>query len=288
MKQLGFFIAASLILHLLVTSTSLYWAEKLAALDEQQKPTELEVINPSELEQKIEKTRQMIKQLKTTVQKLKENKSPTSFDSEQTQRVEKQTQASQLGLTNNSASAVLNNKSLMAANEEATKELMKRQKSEEGDIPEFEKVRQQQIAAQAMVNTPASISVQLPNDIQRSNATNLNTDASTFYSFYSRVEELFYVRWVERVNYYWDRISLSYKKNVLSGHVWSTEIEVWLTAKGEFHSSYIRKASGYQPFDEATVYAFKNAGFFPNPPRAKVEPDGFVRLKYRFNVNITP
>lgn len=288
MKQLGFFIAASLILHLLVTSSSLYWAEKFGQLDEQQKPTELEVINPDELQQKIEKTRQMIKQLKTTVQKMRENKSETSFDSEQTQRVEKQTQASQLGLTNNSAGAVLNNKSLMAANEEATKELIKREKTEEGDIPEFEKARRQQQASQVMVNAPAAISVQLPSDIQRSNATNLNTDASTFYSFYSRVEELFYVRWVERVNYYWDRISPSYKKNVLSGHVWSTDIEVWLNSKGEFHSAYIRKASGYQPFDDATVYAFKNAGFFPNPPRAKVESDGYVRLKYRFNVNITP
>lgn len=288
MKQLGFFIATSLILHLLVTSTTLYWADKFARINEEEKPTELEVINPNELEQQAEKTKQMIKQMKTTVQKLKENKSEAAFESEQTQRVEKQTQASQLGLTNNSAAAVLNNKSLMAANEEATKDLIKRQKSEEGDIPEFEKMRRQQPQSQSMVNAPASISVQLPSDIQRSNATNLNTDASTFYSFYSRVEELFYVRWVERVNYYWDRISLSYKKNVLAGHVWSTEIEVWLNAKGEFHSAYIKRASGYQPFDDATVYAFKNAGFFPNPPRAKVESDGYVRLRYRFNVNITP
>lgn len=287
MKQLGFFIATSLILHLLVTSTTLYWADKFAQMTEEQKPTELEVISPNDLEQKIEKTRQMIKQLKPTV-KLIENKSEAAFESEKTQRVEKQTQASQLGLTNNSAAAVLSNKSLMAANEVPTKDQIQRQKSEEGDIPEFEKMRRQQPQAQSMVNAPASISVQLPSDIQRSNATNLNTDASTFYSFYSRVEELFYVRWVERVNYYWDRISLAYKKNVLAGHVWSTEIEVWLNSKGEFHSAYIRRASGYQPFDDATVYAFKNAGFFPNPPRAKVEPDGYVRLRYRFNVNITP
>ena len=288
MKQLVFFVATSLILHLLVTSTTLYWADRFAILDEQQKPTELEVINPSDLERKIEKTRQMIKQLKNKVQKMKENKSEAAFESEQTQRFEKQTQAAQLGLTRNSAAGVLNNKSLMAANEEATKEMIKRQKSEDGDLPEFEKVRRQQPQSQTTINAPAAISVQLPNEIQRSNATNLNTDASTFYSFYSRVEELFYVRWVERVNYYWDRISLDYKKNVLSGHVWSTEIEVWLNATGEFHSAYIRKASGYKPFDDATIYAFRNAQLFPNPPKAKVEPDGYVRLRYRFNVNITP
>jgi TonB family protein len=277
-KQLGFFIATSLILHLLITSTTLYWADQFALITDEQKPTEIVVVSPNELEQKIEKTRQ----------KIKENKSEAAFDSEQTQRVEKQTQASQLGLTNNSAAAVLSNKSLMAENEIPTKDQIQRQKSEDGDIPEFEKMRRQQPQSQSLVNAPSSISVQLPNDIQRSNATNLNTDASTFYSFYSRVEELFYVRWVERVNYYWDRISLAYKKNVLAGRVWSTEIEVWLNSKGEFHSAYIRKASGYQPFDDATVYAFKNAGFFPNPPRAKVESDGYVRLRYRFNVNITP
>jgi TonB family protein len=72
----------------------------------------------------------------------------------------------------------------------------------------------------------------------------------------------------------------------LSGKTWSTELEVWLTAKGEFHSAYIKKSSGYQPFDEAAVYAFKNARLFPNPPKAKVEPDGFVRLRYRFNINV--
>jgi TonB family protein len=79
---------------------------------------------------------------------------------------------------------------------------------------------------------------------------------------------------------------MDYKKTVLSGRVWSTELEIWLNSEGEFHSAYVKKSSGYQPFDEAAVYAFKNARLFPNPPKAKVESDGFVRLRYRFNINV--
>ncbi len=286
MKQLSYFVLLSFLLHFFISTSTLYWAEKLDLFKKDITPTELEVIEslPPDFDKQIEKTRQMIKQLKSSVQKLKSNQSLARLESEETQRFEKQTRAAQFGLTQNSAMATLNQNNLnsqKSTNAEQTK-------SDEGELPEFARTKTQLKSNPTQVNAPSSVSIQLPSDIQLSNATNLNTDASTYYSFYTRVEELFYVRWVERNNYHWGRISFDYKKNVLAGKVWTTELEVWLTEKGEYHSSYIKKTSGYQPFDEATVYAFKNAALFPNPPRAKVEPDGFVRLRYRFNVHVTP
>ena len=194
------------------------------------------------------------------------------FESEHNQRVEKETKATSLGITQNSAPKF----KPQISDKSESKEI--------GDLPEFAKSKPN--VTQMPVAPNSSVSSILPNDISNSTATNLNTDANTYYSFYSRIEDLFYVRWVERVCFYWDRIGFDYKKKVLAGKVWSTTLEVWLTSTGEFHSAYIKQPSGYKAFDEAAVFAFKDARFFPNPPRAKVEPDGYVRLRYRFSVHI--
>lgn len=244
--------------------------------------TQIEIIdqNDKNLQEKISMAKQMIKQLQITSKEIKDSHKIARFESEKTQRVDKETKSSHLGLTSNSAPA---EKQQIAKKIELNNKL-KNELKEDGELPEFARAKynKPQIASEQN----SAVSSILPNDIDESNATNLNTDANTYYSFYNRVEELFYVRWVERVRYYWDRIGQDYKKNVLAGKIWPTTLEIWLTSNGEFHSAYIKQPSGYKPFDEAAVFAFKDARFFPNPPRAKVEPDGFVRLRYRFNVHV--
>lgn len=261
-----------MLFHILVSTSTLYFAEKYYPKHEL---TQIEIVEPEaeSLEQKLQKTRQMIKQLKTTVEQIKDSKEMARFESEKTQRVAQETKSNNIGVTQNSSVPI---KSQIPQKTQPEKD--------DGDLPEFtiSKPNVQQVP----VVQKSSISTTLPSDISNSNSTNLNTDASTYYSFYSRVEDLFYVRWVERVRFYWERINYDYKKRVLSGKVWSSSVEIWLTEKGEYHSAYIRQSSGYRAFDEAAIFAFKDARFFPNPPRAKVEPDGFVRLRYRFNVHV--
>lgn len=277
MKQLGIFIVCSLIFHFLLTTSTLYFAEKFSVGRNKPEVTQIEIIDQNEesLQEKIEKSRQLIKQLQTTVKKITDPETKARFDSEKTQRVERETKSSKLGITQNSTPKI----------KIQPQEKPEQQDDERGELPEFARSRPN--IQQMPVAQDSSISSILPNDITNSSATNLNTDANTYYSFYSRIEDLFYVRWVERVRFYWERISADYKKNVLNGKVWSTTLEVWLTSTGEFHSAYVKQPSGYKAFDEAAVFAFKNARFFPNPPRAKVEPDGFVRLRYRFSVHVT-
>lgn len=287
MKQLGFFIFFSIVFHFLLSTSALYFAEKFKVNSKLNNVTQIEIIDQNEdpLQQKISKAKQLIKQLKTSVEELKDSSKIARFESEKTQRVKNETKSTKLGPTENSIPQSKLQVSKQIKDQENKDHQNKDKKIEttNGDeLPEF--ARSKQNKAQVVSAQNSAISSILPNDIDESNATNLNTDANTYYSFYSRVEELFYVRWVERVRYYWDHISFEYKKNVLSGKVWPTTLEVWLTSTGEFHSAYIKQGSGYKPFDEAAVFAFKDARFFPNPPRAKIEPDGFVRLRYRFNV----
>lgn len=276
MKQLGFFIILSVLVHLLLSEATLYVAGHFNGRHHSEitEVTLEELPAQTPLQEKIEKARQLVKQLNRTVEEMKKPTAPARFESEKTQRVKLETKASIFGLSKNSKFVPPHPKTI----EE------KKQLNKDGDLPEF--ARAKASATEVPVSQNSTIAVDLQSDIAKSDATNLNTDANTYYSFYSRVEELFYVRWVERTNYYWDRIGFDYKKNVLAGKVWSTNLEVWLKANGEYHSAYIRQSSGYKEFDEAAVFAFKDAKLFPNPPKAKVESDGFVRLRYRFNVHV--
>ncbi|MGZ3690307.1 MAG: energy transducer TonB family protein, partial [Pseudobdellovibrio sp.] len=268
MKQLGFFIALSLLFHFLVTTSTLYVVEKLNLDEQKAKPIQIDVITPDkkdDLHEKLEQTRQLVKQLKTTVAKIQNDKIKARFESEQTQRVEKETRATKLGLTQN-AGAASQPKQLLPPTkitpQPEDQKVPPKNQPKDGDLPEFARFKSSPMQVQA--SQQSAISNDLPSEIQQSNATNLNTDANTYYSFYSRIEELFYVRWVERNNYYWNRISMDFKRNTLAGKTWSTDVEIWLTSTGEFHSAYIKKPSGYQPFDEAAVFAFKDTKLFPN------------------------
>lgn len=270
MKRLYVFILISVATHLLLKAGLFSLADYFGHPDYTDRSTEVELVETRPETDSYQKP--IIKQLEPA-NPVDNDNSQARFDSEKTQRVQKETKARELGLTQNATTK---------KNNQPQKE--KNSRDEVGDLPEFTRMN----SPNSNSSQQSLISTDLPSDIQTSDATNLNTDANTYYSFYSRVEELFYVRWVERLNSYWERLAFEFKKNQLAGRNWQTAVEIWLKANGEFHSAYVMQSSGYKPFDEAAVFAFKNARFFPNPPKAKVESDGFVRLRYRFNVRIGP
>ena len=137
MKQLGFFIALSLLLHFLVTSSTLYWADKISLEDLQKKPVELEVIDDkSRMQEKLEETRQLVKQLKTSVEQLRDKSKKARFDSELTQRVEKETKAAQLGVSQNANSAPRPKMQLLPSDKPQVAQATKVPKND-GDLPEF-------------------------------------------------------------------------------------------------------------------------------------------------------
>lgn len=272
MRNLIIFITLSLLIHLSsyegVNVLVTHWLKERKP----QETLEIQVIENPIVEKITSPTKKpLVHQLEPF--KPIENNKLSRFESEKTQRVLKETKAREFGLTKNKTSA----------SSSAFPQQAKVPTFESGDTPEFARRIETRIQ-----NAASKVSLDLPNDIQYSDTTNLNTDANIYYSFYNRVEELYRVRWEERLNSYWNRLSAEFKRNTLSGKVWTTTFEIVLKASGEYSSSTLLQSSGYPPFDEAAIFSFKNARYFPNVPRAKVEPDGLVRLRYRFSVHVGP
>ena len=273
MRSLAVFITISLLIHLCSYEGLDAWVSSWLKQNQKPPATVIELVDQSATKKVSSlKDRPIVHQL-DPIRPI-ENKKVARFESEKTQRVQQETKAREFGLTKNK----------LTPPSAPISKTDKAPASEPGIEPEF--VRHVQPTPSA--STSSKVSIDLPNDIQQSNTTNLNTDANIYYSFYNRVEELYRVRWEERLNYYWFRLSDDFKRNHLAGKVWSTTFEIVLKGTGEYESATILQSSGYPPFDEAAVFAFKNARYFPNVPKAKVEADGFVRLRYRFSVHIGP
>lgn len=272
MRTLFFFIFFSLLVHL-ISYTGFEFFVPARPPNPLSTVTEFELVEDDELNKLSADEKPVIKQLDSTNSMFAAD--DARFSSERTQRVQLETRVAEIGPTQNRGVQPRNN----------TTEMPKPQpRSNDGSLPEFAR----SLNSAPNTNLRSSLGNELPRDIQLSDTTNLNTDSNIYYSFYDRVEQLFRIRWSDRVHYYWDRIPADFKKENLAGKVWSTTFEVVLKGSGEYHSATIIRSSGYKPFDEAAIYSFKSARYFPNVPRAKVEPDGFVRLKYRFNLHVDP
>lgn len=113
--------------------------------------------------------------------------------------------------------------------------------------------------------------------------TALNTNRYLYYSYFARIEDQIRNRWVRRIRDVIDsRPSISADKR--SRDVWTTEIEVVLDKEGHFVRADVHRSSGLDRFDYAAMDAFREGAPILNPPPGLIEEDGFIRLKYAFNV----
>jgi len=239
--------------------------------------TEIEIIDektPEQREKEFDKP--VVKN--SNAPEPKDMSDPAQFMAEKNQRFDKQTRATKLGAFENRQPSQGGSKN--TAPNQATQKTPA--SHDDGDVPEFAREMQQQMARVQESTVP----YELPREIQSGSATNLNADAHIYASFYNRILNLFYVRWSERLNALFARMPTDVYKT-LAGKSWITEVEIWLNADGLYQEGLIMTSSGFKPFDEAGIYAFRSAKFFPNPPRAKVQADGGrVRLRYRIRVNV--
>lgn len=217
--------------------------------------------------------RQIVRQTLAPRPELKEDDTQLArFLSAEKQRVRKELQAANSGLTQNRQAASDPRKS-------SPKDF-----SPEG-IDIAKNLREY---AQSQDSSPSTIGEALPQDVSIGSFTALNTDRYVYYSFFARVEDLVRFRWESRVRGAVDSFDRNYILSVVGRNNWITSIDIWLTKDGRYHSAHILKESGIARFDQAAVQAFKEAGMFPNPPHEMVEDDGFIHLKYSFNVNFNP
>lgn len=271
MKRLTIALILSLLFH--ISQYGLVLFIPAGPVSQINTPVEIEVLNLEPAQDTSKKEKQFVKTLENKNTITQDN--PANFFAEQTNRVEKQTRAKEFG---------------QFQNQENSPSRTQVKSSHQTDRPSFEdgppsanpfSVAQNQAAATSRAE------FDLPQDIQYGSATNLNTDAHMYASFYNRVSDLFYIRWAQRLDAIWNRLSTETKQK-LSGRTWSTEVEILLDKTGKYQTGIIMKKSGFSDFDSAAIFGFQNAAFFPNPPKDKVESDGYIRLKYRISVQVRP
>ncbi len=256
MKKMTIALILSLLFHLSQYGLVTYFPSfATSQIETKNEPIEFEVVENTP-KQKPKEVQQIVKTTQDPVQPLDMN-TPAKFLAEKTNRTKNQTRAQENGQFRNSQQS------------------KNRAQSFDPDGDQFSQ----------QLNMPSRSEYQLPNDIKSGSAVNLNTDAYMYASFYNRVTDLFYIRWSQKLNSLWDRFSDETKRG-LAGQNWSTDVDVFLDANGKYIKTVIMKKSGFAPFDAAAVFGFADAKFFPNPPKDKVEKDGFIHLRYRVNVRV--
>jgi hypothetical protein len=257
MKRITIALTLSLLFHLSQYGLVTFFPDPSMSQTETEKPVEIEVIDNTPT-QKTPDQKQIVKTIKDPNKHLDMN-TPAQFLAEETNRTKEQTRAQEAGRFRNS-------------------QQQQKQQQQERDPYGTEQFTQQ-------LNMPSRSEYQLPSDIKSGSAVNLNTDAYMYASFYNRVTDLFYIRWSQKLNSIWDRLSDDTKKS-LAGQNWSTEVDVFLDASGTYVKTIIMKKAGFTPFDTAAIFGFQDARFFPNPPKDKIEKDGYIHLRYRINVRV--
>jgi len=242
---------------------------------------------------KEDKSKQIVRQSLVPKKELKDDDEDLArFLSADKQRVKKEMQAAVSGMTQNRAQG--NNKALQPDKPQQQQDKKKAQQdrrqatSKDYDAENIITRTMQEQRQQGYDQAPSTVGEALPQDVSIGSFTALNTDRYVYYSFFARIEELVRFRWESRVRQVVDGFDRNYILGVVGQKNWVTSLDIWLTPDGRFHSAHILRECGITKFDQAASNAFREAGMLPNPPQEMVESDGYIHLKYNFNVSFRP
>lgn len=286
-------LALSLIVHfllvLILDKGAPYFEPKhpdVTTIDLVETPAEPAKKEPKNKKTDKDRERQIVRQALAPEKERKEDDTDLArFLSADKQRVRKEMQAAASGMTQNRAAG---QQKPSDSKEQKTSQDQRKDTPKNYDPEGIDIAKNLKEYAQSVEQAPSTIGDALPEDVSIGSFTALNTDRYVYYSFFSRIEELVRFRWENRVRTAVDGFDRNYVLSVVGRRNWITAVDIWLTKDGRFHSAHILKESGMKQFDQAAVLAFKEAGMFPNPPQEMVEDDGFIHLKYSFNVNFRP
>ncbi len=127
----------------------------------------------------------------------------------------------------------------------------------------------------------SAVNFQVPN-LSKGEFTFLNSDFSTYASFYNRITPKIIYNWGNNIE---DIAMFPHMREKLRGKLkWVTRVELILDRKGHFVDAMIVNSSGSTELDHAVQDALKNAGPYLNPPTGMIEKDGTVRINGEFTV----
>lgn len=122
--------------------------------------------------------------------------------------------------------------------------------------------------------------------IQVGNETLLNTSEFKFYSYFSRIKSQVHRNWIDRVKGAALK-SWMVGRPLASAMTHETQLIIMLDEEGRVQNILVKKSSGIQALDKASVEAFVESGPFPNPPKDLIRDQKNLQITWSFFVNVT-
>lgn len=189
----------------------------------------------------------------------------TRFFSDQKQQFEKETIAQNFGQTKNQKFV-------------GKKEKNQDKPSEVSDGPNFMPISKQGASQEERQST---VNFSVPN-LQKGEFTFLNSDFSTYASFYNRITPKIMYNWGNNIE---DVAMFPHMREKLRQKLrWVTRVELILNRKGDVRDVVIIHSSGSTELDQAIHEALTKAGPYLNPPTGMIEADGNVHILGEFTV----
>lgn len=117
-------------------------------------------------------------------------------------------------------------------------------------------------------------------NVDRGERTLLSTREYKFFGYYQRIKELLRQYWKPNIEHQMARL-WGKGKQVKEDEL-TTRVLVLLDEAGKISKISKLASSGYIELDDAAIQAFQTAAPFPNPPKAMLDEDGFVRINWDF------
>ncbi len=122
-------------------------------------------------------------------------------------------------------------------------------------------------------------------DVNKGMQTLLSTREFVYYSYYARIKDAIRQHWEPDVR---EKVKIIYRKgrHIASTRDRITQVLVTLNSDGDLIQVDILNESGVEQLDDAAVDAFRSAAPFPNPPKGMVEPDGTIKIRWDFVLEV--
>jgi TonB family protein len=122
--------------------------------------------------------------------------------------------------------------------------------------------------------------------IEVGNQTLLNTSEFKFYSYFTRIKHKVHRNWTDRIQ------GAALKawmvgRPLASSVTHETQLIIVLNQSGKIEDILVKKSSGIQALDKASVEAFLESGPFPNPPKDLIQNQENIQITWSFYVNVT-
>ncbi|MBL7545166.1 MAG: energy transducer TonB [Bdellovibrionaceae bacterium] len=294
-RYLPLALALSLIVHLTTVGIVWFIPDRFLHYFNPPPVSQIQVEKPSLIEVILkdkEPTKQIVRQADAPENLVDETKTydPTRFLSEKRQRVLLETQAREVGKTQNRTAKIPRYQQQLL--EKKIQQELRSIADADGDFAVNTNHNDNQYRPVEIFPREqymrSTVGESLPNDVSVGDFTALNTDQYQFYTFYARVEDLVRFRWETRIRNAIDDFDRRKIIKGLSQKTWITQIEFLIDPQGHLKKAILLKESGIPQFDLSSVRAFEDAKVFPNPPKEMIQSDGYIHLRYSFHVYFNP